>query len=155
MWWKALFNLIPQALGLTTIAVEGKMKRKELLITQDHEIISAQTTAAVDRIMSNTQSDNEIDLITARAKSRTWKDEVVTYTIFMPVMLATASPFIIAWGSGDWTNLSEDIKIAYQNLNELPGWYHIALFLVIIDVLGFRSFARKVVDKYVLKKFGK
>tara|TARA_Y100000356_G_C11060860_1_gene183795 strand:- start:23 stop:502 length:480 start_codon:yes stop_codon:yes gene_type:complete len=152
MWLKKVFGFFPDLLSLGKIAIEGKVERKKLLISQDHEIISAQTKATVDRIMNNTQSDNEIDLITARQKSRTWKDEVITYTIFTPVLLATLTPFIIGYNTGDWTNLSEDIATSYRNLAELPTWYHIALFLVIIDVLGFRSFARKVVDQYVSKK---
>ena len=46
-------------------------------------------------------------------------------------------------------NLSDDIRISYENLDKLPNWYKYVLGAIVIDVLGFRSFARKIVDKYV------
>ena len=69
----------------------------------------------------------------------------------MPVFIATATPFIQAFNSGNWTKLAEDIKVSYTNLNALPDWYMYVLFAIIIDVLGFRSFARKLIDKYIGK----
>jgi len=152
MWWKVLLNIIPQALGLTEKAVMGKVKRKELLITQEHEIIKAQTNAAVDRIMSNTESDKAIYLITARDKKFTNKDEIITYTFLIPVFIATITPFIQAWTNSDWTTLAEDIQASYENLNRLPTWYKYVLGAIIIDVLGFRSFARKLIERFIDKK---
>ena len=67
----------------------------------------------------------------------------------VPVVIATATPFIIAYNSSSYVNLSEDIRISYDNLNKLPDWYKYVLAAIVIDVLGFRSFARKIVDKYV------
>ena len=79
------------------------------------------------------------------------KDEIVTYTFLTPVFIATATPFIQAFNADNWTRLAEDIKISYTALNALPDWYMYVLFAIIIDVLGFRSFARKLVDKYIGK----
>ena len=115
----------------------------------EHSIIEAQTKAQVDRILSNTDSDNQIDLITAQDKKHTLKDEVITYLFLIPVVIATVSPFIIAYKESNFTNLPQDIRVSYENLDMLPNWYKYVLGAIVIDVLGFRSFARKLIEKYV------
>lgn len=142
------FGLVLNILGIGGKALQAKSDRKTLIVKQEHAIIAAETKAATHRIESNTSSDNEADLITVRNKKRSWKDEIVTYTFLTPVFVATISPFITAWKTGIWTNLSQDMKIAYENLNALPTWYWVVLFAIIVDVLGLRSFARPFVKAY-------
>ena len=144
-----IFNIIADLLGIGKNALENKAKLKRLKQEQDFAIIEAQTKANVDRIVSNTDSDNQIDLITAQQKEKTFKDEVITYLFLIPVFIATITPFIIAFKESNFTNLSDDIRISYENLDKLPNWYRYVLGAVVIDVLGFRSFARKIVNKYV------
>ena len=144
-----IFNVIADLLGIGKSALENKAKLKRLKQEQDFAIIEAQTKANVDRIMSNTDSDNQIDLITAQQKDRTFKDEVITYLFLIPVVIATVTPFIIAFKEGNFTNLADDIRVSYENLDKLPDWYHYVLAAIVIDVLGFRSFARKLIDKYI------
>jgi len=62
--------------------------------------------------------------------------------------VATAVPFITAYQTDDFVNLNSHIVESYDALNELPTWYKYVLGAVVIDVLGFRSFARKLVEKY-------
>lgn len=143
-----IFSLIGDLLGIGKGALENKAKLKQLKAQQEHSIIKAQTKARVDRIMSNTDSDNQIDLITAQNKKYTLKDEVVTYLFLIPVVVATLVPFIIAYKSNDWVNMNKFVLDSYESLDKLPQWYKYVLGAVIIDVLGFRSFARKIVDKY-------
>lgn len=144
-----IFNIIADLLGIGKNALENKAKLKRLKQEQDFAIIEAQTKANVDRIVSNTDSDNQIDLITAQQKSKTFKDEVITYLFLTPVVIATISPFIIAFKESDFTSLADDIRISYENLDKLPDWYHYVLAAIVIDVLGFRSFARKLIQKYI------
>ena len=144
-----IFNIIADLLGIGKSALENKAKLKRLKQEQEFSIIEAQTKANVDRILSNTDSDNQIDLITAQQKNNTLKDEVVTYLFLIPVFIATVSPFIIAFKENNFTHLPQDIRVSYENLNQLPNWYKYVLGAIIIDVLGFRSFARKLVDKYI------
>ena len=144
-----IFNIIGKLLGIGKDALENKAKLKRLKQEQDFAIIEAQTKANVDRILSNTDSDNQIDLITAQQKDKTFKDEVITYLFLIPVVIATVTPFIIAFKESNYTNLSDDIRISYENLDKLPNWYKYVLGAIVIDVLGFRSFARKIVDKYL------
>jgi hypothetical protein len=144
-----IFKLVGSLLGIGKDALENKAKLKQLKAEQEHSIIEAQTKAQVDRIMSNTDSDNQIDLITAQNKKYTLKDEVVTYLFLIPVVVATIVPFIIAYKSNDWVNMNDFVLSSYESLDKLPNWYKYVLGAVIIDVLGFRSFARKIVDKYL------
>ena len=144
-----IWGLLGNLLGIGKDALQNKAKLKQVKQEQEFKILEAQTKANVDRILSNTDSDNQIDLITAQQKDNTFKDEVVTYLFLIPVFIATITPFIIAFKENNFTNLSEDIRISYENLNQLPTWYKYVLGAIVIDVLGFRSFARKVVDKYV------
>lgn len=153
-----MFNFIPlllNALGIGGDLLRNRAERKNLVAKQNHEIIKATTTAEVSRILSNTDADNNIDLITAKQKLKTLKDDVITYTFLMPVFIATATPFIIAWSNENWLNLAIDIESSYKNLDSLPDWYKYILALVVIDVLGFRSFTRKIVDSYFNKKIKK
>jgi hypothetical protein len=144
-----IFKLIGSLLGIGKDALDNKAKLKHLKQEQEFAILEAQTKANVDRILSNTDSDNQIDLITAQQKDNTFKDEVITYLFLIPVVIATVTPFIIAFKESNFTNLADDIRISYENLDKLPNWYKYVLGAIVIDVLGFRSFARKIVEKYL------
>tara|TARA_R110000851_G_scaffold213864_1_gene366477 strand:- start:973 stop:1416 length:444 start_codon:yes stop_codon:yes gene_type:complete len=144
-----IFSIIGNLLGIGKDALNSRAELKRLKVKQEHSIIEAQTKAQVDRILSNTDSDNQIDLITAQDKKHSLKDEVITYLFLIPVVIATVTPFIIAFKESNFINLSSDIRISYENLDKLPQWYKYVLGAIVIDVLGFRSFARKLVDKYI------
>lgn len=144
-----ILQIIGNILGIGKDALTSRAELKRLKAKQDHSIIEAQTKAQVDRILSNTDSDNQIDLITSQNKRYTLKDEVVTYIFLVPVFIATATPFLIAFNNNEWTSLSIYVKESYRNLDQLPTWYKYVLGAIIIDVLGFRSFARKIAQKYI------
>jgi hypothetical protein len=146
-----VLQILGNILGIGKDALNNRAELKKLKVQQEHSIIEAQTKAQVDRILSNTDSDNQIDLITAQDKKHSLKDEVITYLFLIPVILATVTPFIIAYKENNFVNLSEDIKVSYENLNQLPKWYKYVLAAIIIDVLGFRSFARRLLDKWLKK----
>lgn len=147
-----IFSVIGNLLGIGKQALENRAKQKQLEAEQKHEITKATTQANVDRIMSNTDSDNQIDLITAQNKKYTLKDEIVTYLFLVPVAIATVVPFIIAYKTNGWLDLNSLTLSSYESLDKLPTWYKWVLGAVIIDVLGFRSFARKIVDSYLNSK---
>ena len=146
-----ILTLLGNLFGIGKGVLERKAKLKELKQLQEHEIVKSQTQAITDRIMSNTDSDNQIDLITARNKKYTWKDEVITYLFLIPVMVATIVPFIIAYKNNQWIDMNIFVKESYESLDQLPTWYKYVLGAVVIDVLGFRSFARKLLDKWISK----
>jgi|TARA_R110000796_G_scaffold59008_5_gene135952 hypothetical protein len=143
-----IIGIISNILGIGKGYLENRAKLKELKQVQEHAIVEAETKAIVDRIMSNTDSDNEIDLITARNKKYTWKDEVITYLFLIPIVIASITPFIIAYNNSDWIHMNQFIKDSYISLDQLPSWYKYVLGLIVIDVLGFRSFARKLIERW-------
>ena len=152
MIMKGILGFLGGLFGIGKQYIKDRQETKRLEVKQRHEIIKAETDAVVNRIKSNTQSDNEIDLITARNKRYTLKDEIITYIFLVPIAVATIVPFIVAWENGDWLNLNTHIRESYFSLDKLPQWYKWVLFAVVVDVLGFRSFARKLVDKWLCKK---
>lgn len=130
-----LGSLFSNLFGIGKSYIEGKQKLKQADLDQRFEIKKAETKAAVDRIMSNTESDNSIDMITARNKKYTLKDEILTYLFLMPVFAVTITPFLIAFGaSEEWVKLNTYFKESYETLNSLPNWYMYVLFAVVIDV---------------------
>jgi hypothetical protein len=148
-----IIKIIGDLLGIGKGYLDNRAKLKQAKSDQKHEIIVAETKATVDRILNNTESDNSIDLITARNKKYTFKDEVLTYLFLMPVIVATVVPFFQAMSpEGSWTELNVYFKDSYETLDTLPEWYKHVLYAVVIDVLGFRSFARKVIDTSLNKK---
>lgn len=139
-------SIVGNIIGIGKDALNNRAELKKLKTAQTHSIIAAQTKAQVDRILNNTHTDNEIDLITVRDKKHSYKDEVVTYLFLVPIFVAAITPFIIAYNENNFMNLSEDVNTAYRNLGLLPTWYQIGVGFVLIDVLGFRSIARKFIE---------
>ena len=43
------------------------------------------------------------------------------------------------------------LQESYATLDGLPEWYKHVLFAIVVDVLGFRSFARKIVEIIISK----
>ena len=144
-----IIGILADLLGIGKEALSNRSKLKTLKAEQEFSIIKAETSAITDRIMSNTDSDNSIDAITARNKKYTLKDEILTYLFLTPVVIATVVPFIKAFNTDQWANLNEFVRESYIALDSLPEWYKWILAAIVIDVLGFRSFARKVVEKYI------
>ena len=148
-----LGTLLSSILNIGKDYLTRKSKEKTIKQDQEFKILEAETKAIVNRLNSNTNSDNLIDEITARNKRYTYKDEFITYLFLTPVFTATIVPFIKAFKSSKWEDLNIYTKQSYENLTNLPHWYLVVVFLIVVDVLAFRSFARKVIDKYIDTKF--
>lgn len=147
-----VLKVIGNVLGIGKDYLNNRQKIKAAKAEQEFKIVEAETEAIVNRIMTNTQSDAEIDIITARNKRFTAKDDVITYLFLIPVIVASVVPFIVAWKNGTWLDLNTHIIESYAALSELPSWYPYVLGAIITDVLGFRTFLRKIADKWIEKK---
>ena len=145
-----VLKVVGNLLGIGKDYLNNKQKLKQAKADQEFKIIQAETDAVVNRINKNTQSDSEIDIITARNKRFTSKDEIVTYLFLLPVLIANVMPFIMAF-NGDWRKLNSYFIESYEALNLLPSWYPYIVGLIIVDVLGFRSFARKFIESKINK----
>lgn len=147
----SILKVVGNIFGIGKDYLNNRAKLKQAKVDQEFEIIKAETGAIVNRIETNTQSDSEIDIITARNKRYTLKDEVVTYIFLMPVFIANVMPFIMAY-NGDWRLLNTYFIESYESLNQLPTWYPYIVGVIVVDVLGFRSFARKIIENKLKNK---
>lgn len=148
----AVLNIVGNIFGIGKGYLENRQKLKTAKAEQEFKIVEAETNAIVNRIQTNTQSDAEIDIITARNKRFTLKDDVITYLFLVPVIVATIVPFIIAKSNGSWIELNSHIVNSYNSLSNLPEWYPYIVGAIVTDVLGFRSFLRKISEKWINKK---
>ncbi len=143
----AALKVVGNLFGIGKNFLDNRAKLKQAKSDQEYEIVKAETKAVVDRIQTNSQSDSEIDIITARNKKFSSKDEIVTYLFLTPVAIANIIPFVVAYQNDSWINLNQHFVESYKMLSLLPEWYPYIVGLIVIDVLGFRSFARKIIDK--------
>lgn len=151
----SFLNLLGNIFGIGKDFLKNKADLKKLKQEQEYEIIRAETEAIVSRIKGNTESDNEIDIITARNKKYTWKDDIIVYLFLVPVFIANITPFLVAYQNNDWITLNTYIKDSYLGLDTLPDWYKYVLGAVIVDTIGMRSFFRKIFNAYIEKRYGK
>lgn len=150
-----LLSILGNVFGIGKDYLKNRAELKKLKHQQEHEIIKAETDAMVSRIKGNTESDNEIDIITARNKKYTWKDDIIVYLFLIPVFVANITPFLVAYQNSNWIELNTYIKDSYLGLDTLPNWYKYVLGAVIVDTIGMRSFFRKIFNTYIENKFGK
>jgi hypothetical protein len=147
-----ILKVIGNIFGIGKNYLQNRQKLKQVKAEQEFKIVEAETKAIVDRILTNTQSDAEIDIITARNKRFTIKDDVITYLFLVPIFVATFVPFIVAYNNSSWVDLNSHIVESYESLSQLPKWYPYVMGMVVVDVLGFRTFLRKVSEKWINKK---
>jgi len=148
-----LLSIIGNLFGIGKDYLANRARLKQAQSDQKFEITKAETGARVQRINSETEGDLTIDMITARNKKYTFKDEILTYLFLMPVVVATIVPFFQAMSvDGSWLELNIYFRDSYATLDLLPQWYKWVLGAVVVDVLGFRSFARKLVEMYINRK---
>lgn len=141
-----VFGLVANLLGIGKEALSRRGKLKELKANQKFEILQAQTISITNKIKNNNSADNSIDNITTQNKRFTIKDDIVTYIFLFPLFIASVLPLFIAFKTDSWMQLNTLLNESYQSLNLLPVWYKYGLALVIVDVLGFRSFARIFIE---------
>ena len=135
-------NWLNPIIGIFKDFFQGRREVKKLELEQKMEYIKSET----ERIRANTISDNDSDFQTIKDKKYTYKDDVLTYVFLFPVISATIVPIIQAYQNSNFALLNHYIKDSYDTLNLLPTWYKYVLFAIVIDVLGFRSFAREFIS---------
>jgi hypothetical protein len=148
-------GLIGNLLGIGKGALERRSALKKAKLDSDLKVIEARANAQVTRINSNTVSDNQLDLMAKEQQSTSYKDEVVSFIFLMPLVVATINPFLVAYKTSDWLNLTQSFVESYDALNSFPTWYIVGVVLVVIDILGFRSFLRKAFTAWLDKTMSK
>ena len=77
------------------------------------------------------QHDSKWELIMAESTKGSWKDEIITTIVLIPVVLV----FI--------PSMEDVVKAGFDRLNELPDWYQNILYVTILAGLGLKG-----VDKF-------
>ena len=147
--------LVGNLLGIGKGALERRSALKKAKLESDLKVIEARANAQVTRINSNTVSDNQLDLMAKEQQTTSYKDEVVSFIFLMPLVVATINPFLVAYKTSDWLNLTQSFVKSYDALNSFPTWYIVGVVLVVIDILGFRSFLRKAFTAWLDKTMSK
>lgn len=151
--FKFLFKNI---FGSLTDIINKKQELKRLKVQNEISIAKAQTNSTIKILEKQSNTDLDIDFVNQQDKKYTIKDDVLTYLFLIPVFSASFVPFFTAFSdTGTFSNLNLYINESYQSLNLLPTWYKIVVFLIVIDVLGFRSLARPLVKKLTNKYLNK
>ena len=148
-------GLIGNLLGIGKGALERRSALKKAKLDSDLKVIEARANAQVTRINSNTVSDNQLDLMAKEQQATSYKDEVVSFIFLMPLVVATVNPFLVAYKTSNWVGLTEQFVKSYDSLNNFPTWYIVGVVLVVIDILGFRSFLRKAFTAWLDRKISK
>lgn len=150
-------SLVGNLLGIGKGALERRSALKKAKLESELKVIEARANAQVNRINSNTVSDNQLDLMAKEQQANSYKDEVVSFIFLMPLIVATLTPFLIAYNTSNWITLIDQFVKSYDSLNKFPTWYIVGVVLVVIDILGFRSFLRKAFTSWLdrkMEKFG-
>ena len=148
-------GLIGDLLGIGEGALERRSALKKAKLDSNLKVIEARANAQVTRINSNTVSDNQLDLMAKEQQATSYKDEVVSFIFLMPLVVATVNPFLVAYKTSNWVGLTEQFVESYDSLNKFPTWYIVGVVLVVIDILGFRSFLRKAFTAWLDRKISK
>jgi len=148
-------GLIGNLLGIGKEALERRSALKKAKLEGDLKVIEARVNAQVTRINSNTISDNQLDLMAKEQQANSYKDEVVSFIFLMPLVVATVNPFLVAYKTSNWLSLTQGFVSSYEALNSFPTWYIVGVVLVVIDILGFRSFLRKAFTAWLDKTMSK
>jgi len=150
-----LLKLIGNLLGIGKTALNNRAKLKQAKVESVIKIEQAKTNATVNRINSNSISDNQMDAISKEQQSNSFKDELVSIIFLTPMIVATLVPLLVCYKTGDWLSLMDEYVKAYKSLGELPVWVTGGIALVVIDILGFRSFLRKAFTLWLDKTMAK
>jgi hypothetical protein len=148
-------GIIGNILGIGKDALKRRADLKQKKLESELKVIEARANAQVTRINSNTVSDNQLDLMAKEQQAKSYKDEVVSVIFLTPLIVASITPFIVISKTGQWESLTNEFVKSYDALKEFPTWYVVGVVLVVIDILGFRSFLRKAFTLWLDKTMAK
>lgn len=118
--WTAL---IPAISNLAGSWLEGQVEQKKA----ETKTKVAKAEAEAEVMKTAATHDSKWELIMAEGTKGSWKDELVTIVVLIPVILV----FI--------PGMEEVVKNGFDRLNELPDWYQYLVFLVCSAALGIKG----------------
>ncbi len=122
--------LIGPLAGLASSFVEGQVSKQK---AKSH-LRQTEAEAKAEIMKTAATHDSKWELIMAQGTQNSWKDELVTIIILIPMCLV----FI--------PGMEDVVKNGFDRLNELPEWYQNVLYVTILAALGLKG-----VDKFKKK----
>ena len=118
--WSALISPIASLAGSF---IEGQVSKQKAKAT----LAQTEAEAKAEVMKSAATHDSKWELIMAEGTKGSWKDELVTIVILIPVIMV----FI--------PGMEDIVRNGFERLNELPSWYQTLLFLVCGAALGIKG----------------
>jgi|TARA_S200002703_G_scaffold145406_1_gene139764 hypothetical protein len=122
--------LIGPLAGLASSFVEGQVSKQK---AKSH-LAQTEAEAKAEIMKTAATHDSKWELIMAESTKNSWKDEVISIIVLIPVCLV----FI--------PGMEDVAKNGFDRLNELPEWYQNVLYVTILAGLGLKG-----VDKFKKK----
>jgi hypothetical protein len=116
--------------GLASSFVEGQVSKQK---AKSH-LAQTEAEAKAEIMKTAATHDSKWELIMAESTKNSWKDEVISIIVLIPVCLV----FI--------PGMEDVAKNGFDRLNELPEWYQNVLYVTILAGLGLKG-----VDKFKKK----
>ena len=126
-----MIQLLSPLLSLGTTFVEGQISKSKAKAN----LAQTEAEAKAEIMKTAATHDSKWELIMAESTKGSWKDELVTIVVLIPVILV----FI--------PGMEEVVENGFNRLSELPDWYQYLVFLVCSAALGIKG-----LDKFRGKK---
>lgn len=105
--------------------------------------------AEIKRVQTQSEQDNNIDLITLR--DRGIKDDLITYTLLAIIVITVFNPLMSVYFDYDPLIISDNLAIGFDNLAKLPEYIWWGMLIVMADVFGLRSLLRELFGVLVMR----
>lgn len=103
--------------------LEGQISKQKAKAT----LAQTEAEAKAEIMKTAATHDSKWELIMAEGTKASWKDEIVTVVVLIPVILV----FI--------PGMETVVQNGFDRLNELPEWYQFLVFLVCSAALGIKG----------------
>jgi hypothetical protein len=126
-----MFQLLGPIISLGSSYLEGQVTKQKAKAT----LAQTEAEAKAEIMKTAATHDSKWELLMAESTQTSWKDELVTVIVLVPVVLV----FI--------PGMEKVVENGFNRLSELPDWYQYLVFLVCSAALGIKG-----LDKFKGKK---
>lgn len=126
-----MLQILSPLINLGSTIIEGQINKSKAKAT----LAQTEAEAKAEVMKTAATHDSKWELIMAESTKGSWKDELVTVVVLIPVILCFVP------------GMEEIVKNGFDRLSELPDWYQYLVFLVCSAALGIKG-----LDKFRSKK---
>lgn len=126
-----MLQILSPLINLGSTIIEGQINKSKAKAT----LAQTEAEAKAEVMKTAATHDSKWELIMAESTKGSWKDELVTVVVLIPVILCFVP------------GMEDIVKNGFDRLSELPDWYQYLVFLVCSAALGIKG-----LDKFRSKK---